>query len=186
VTISLALRHPQWGPLALPLRAIRKKGQRRGRGRPRSAFTVKWRQAQIQLGQTSRAESGVGDNRLHSLWQNDHQDVQIVSGNLWSGWRCPLCQCEWACGTRERRDHGWYAFFCTDPTASVQEILETFADRATIEQALHYVKVARGEGSVGHSGRTPRTLSVGPLVEAGLEKSRPILTQALRAKNNTL
>ncbi|NOZ40380.1 MAG: hypothetical protein GXP24_09160 [Planctomycetes bacterium] len=25
VTISLALRHPQWGPLALPLRAIRKK-----------------------------------------------------------------------------------------------------------------------------------------------------------------
>jgi hypothetical protein len=33
-------------------------------------------------------------------------------------------------------DHGWQAFFCTDPNAAVQEILEAFADRATIEQNL--------------------------------------------------
>src|SRR5476649_1260991 len=26
-----------------------------------------------------------------------------------------------------QEDHGWYAFFCTDPLASVQEILEAFA-----------------------------------------------------------
>jgi len=32
-----------------------------------------------------------------------------------------------------KEDHGWYAFFCTDPLASVPEILAAFADRATIE-----------------------------------------------------
>ena len=36
--------------------------------------------------------------------------------------------------------HGWFAFFSTDPNASVQEILEAFADRATIEQDFHDVK----------------------------------------------
>jgi len=33
----------------------------------------------------------------------------------------------------EKEDHGWLALFCTDPDASVVEILEAFADRATIE-----------------------------------------------------
>ncbi len=28
-----------------------------------------------------------------------------------------------------KEDHGWYAFFCTDPNAGAQEILEAFADR---------------------------------------------------------
>lgn len=37
-------------------------------------------------------------------------------------------------------DHGWHAFFCTDVQATVQEILEAFADRATIEQDIHDVK----------------------------------------------
>jgi len=48
-----------------------------------------------------------------------------------------------------KEDHGWYAFFCTDPNVCVQDILEAFADRATIEQALHHAKAARREGSVG-------------------------------------
>ena len=39
-----------------------------------------------------------------------------------------------------------YAFFCTDPLASVQEILEAFADRATIEQDFHDVKEVWGSG----------------------------------------
>jgi DDE superfamily endonuclease len=45
-----------------------------------------------------------------------------------------------------REEHGWYAFFCSDPTASVQEILESFADRATIEQDFHDVKEVWGSG----------------------------------------
>lgn len=43
-------------------------------------------------------------------------------------------------------DHGWHAFFCTEVTASVPEILEAFADRATIEQDFHDVKEVWGAG----------------------------------------
>lgn len=45
-----------------------------------------------------------------------------------------------------KEDHGWFAFFCTDPTASVIEILEAFADRATIEQDFHDLKEVWGAG----------------------------------------
>jgi len=45
-----------------------------------------------------------------------------------------------------KEDHGWYAFFATDADASVQEILEAFADRATIEQDFHDVKEVEGSG----------------------------------------
>ena len=45
-----------------------------------------------------------------------------------------------------KEDHGWYAFFSTDPKESVQEILEAFADRATIEQDFHDVKEVWGSG----------------------------------------
>ena len=37
-------------------------------------------------------------------------------------------------------------FFCTDPNASVTEILEAFADRAAIEQDFHDLKVIWGVG----------------------------------------
>jgi hypothetical protein len=36
-----------------------------------------------------------------------------------------------------KEDVGWLALFCTDPEATAQEILEAFADRATIEQDFH-------------------------------------------------
>jgi len=45
-----------------------------------------------------------------------------------------------------REDHGWFAFFCTDQQATVAEILEAFADRATIEQDFHDVKEVWGAG----------------------------------------
>lgn len=45
-----------------------------------------------------------------------------------------------------KEDHGWYAFYCTDPHASVGEIIEAFADRATIEQDFHDVKEVWGSG----------------------------------------
>ncbi|MBU4179836.1 MAG: transposase [Actinobacteria bacterium] len=45
-----------------------------------------------------------------------------------------------------QEEHGWFAFFCTDPTATVVEILEAFADRATIEQDFHDIKEVWGAG----------------------------------------
>ena len=41
---------------------------------------------------------------------------------------------------------GWQAFFCTDPNATVEQILEAFADRATIEQNFHDQKEVWGTG----------------------------------------
>lgn len=45
-----------------------------------------------------------------------------------------------------KEDPGWLPFFCTDPNASVVEILEACADRATIEQDFHDVKEVWGAG----------------------------------------
>jgi hypothetical protein len=45
-----------------------------------------------------------------------------------------------------REDQGWEAFFCTDPEATVQQILEAFADRAAIEQDFHDLKEVHGAG----------------------------------------
>jgi len=45
-----------------------------------------------------------------------------------------------------REDNGWVAFFCTDPQATVQQILEAFADRAAIEQDFHDLKEVHGAG----------------------------------------
>ena len=45
-----------------------------------------------------------------------------------------------------KEDHGWFAFFCPDLNAGVEEILEAFADRATIEQDCHDVKEVWGSG----------------------------------------
>jgi DDE superfamily endonuclease len=42
-------------------------------------------------------------------------------------------------------DH-WVSFFCTDPQASVETILECFADRSAIEQTFHDVKEVWGAG----------------------------------------
>lgn len=45
-----------------------------------------------------------------------------------------------------KEDHGWIAFFCTHPEASVVEILEAYAARGTIEQDFHDVKEVWGAG----------------------------------------
>jgi hypothetical protein len=45
-----------------------------------------------------------------------------------------------------RQEKGWEAFFCTDPNASVQAILEAYADRGVIEQVFHDVKEVWGAG----------------------------------------
>ena len=45
-----------------------------------------------------------------------------------------------------KEKHGWFTFSCTDPTATVAEILEAFADRTTIEQHFHDIKEVWGAG----------------------------------------
>lgn len=45
-----------------------------------------------------------------------------------------------------REEHGWFAWYCTDPNATVHEILEMVADRAAIEQDYHDVKEVHGAG----------------------------------------
>ena len=45
-----------------------------------------------------------------------------------------------------KEEHGWFPFFSTDPNATAVEIVESFADRATIEQDFHDVKEVWGAG----------------------------------------
>jgi DDE superfamily endonuclease len=45
-----------------------------------------------------------------------------------------------------KEDDGWLAFFCTDPGASAEEVLEAAADRAAIEQTNKDVKEVWGAG----------------------------------------
>jgi len=219
VTISLALRHPQWGPLALPLRALLyvrqqtmasiprcrrwqrfatklqlaarlvewivlllkqagktawividggytkrpflkralktgvtivgrlrkdaalrdlspkvKKGQRRGRGRPR-----KYGKNKISLARRAGQKRG---------WQTI--DCMVYGEATTKTYKTFLASYAPVGGIIRvvlvKEDHGWYAFFCTDSNASVQEILEAFADRATIEQDFHDVKEVWGSG----------------------------------------
>lgn len=220
VTISLALRHPQWGPLALPLRAmlyvrrqtlatippcrcwhrfatklqlaarlvewivpllkqagktlwividggyvkrpflwrvlklpqlvvvgrLRKdahlrdlpsqlgKGQRRGRGRPR-----KYGRHRISLARRAGQKRG---------WQT----VECVLYNelVTKTYKTFLATYTPVRGVIRvvlvKEAHGWYAFFATDPQASVVDILQAFADRVTIEQDFHDVKEVWGAG----------------------------------------
>jgi len=220
VTISLALRHPEWGPLALPLRAmlyvrektlptiprerrwqrfatklqlaarlvewsvpllkkagktvwvvidggytkrsflrrvlkiskvvvvgrLRKdaalrdlppklrKGQRRGRGRPRKYGKNKISLAK-RAGQT-RGWRSVDCTVYGRQATKTYKTFLATYGPVGGIIRVVLV----------KEGHGSYAFFCTDPMASVVEILEAFADRATIEQDFHDVKEVWGAG----------------------------------------
>ena len=218
VTLSLALRHPKWGALALPLRALlyvrqktmasipRKRGwrfatklvlaarlvewiapivkqagktlwivvdggytkwpflkralavgvtvvgrlrkdaalrdlppklcpgQRRRRGRPR-----KYGQHKISLAKRAAHKQG---------WQK--LECTLYGKQITKTYKTFLASYRPVRGVIRvvlvREEHGWFAFFSTDPNASVQEILEAFADRATIEQDFHDVKEVWGAG----------------------------------------
>lgn len=45
-----------------------------------------------------------------------------------------------------REEHGWVAFFCTEPAASVAEVLTAVADRFSLEQAFRDLKEVWGAG----------------------------------------
>jgi hypothetical protein len=45
-----------------------------------------------------------------------------------------------------KEEDGWRAYFCTDPEATVAQILEAVADRAALEQNFHDLKEVHGTG----------------------------------------
>lgn len=220
VTISLALRHPHWGPMALPLRAmlyVREKtlssipkerrwhrfatklqlaarlvewaapilkragktvwivvdggyvkrpflkrvlnipkvvvvgrlrkdaalrdlppklrrGQSRGRGRPR-----KYGKNKISLAKRAGQKRG---------WLT--VECEIYGRHATKTYKTFLATYRPAGGVIRvvlvKEEHGSYAFFCTDPEQSVVEIIQAFADRATIEQDFHDLKEVWGAG----------------------------------------
>lgn len=219
VTISLALRHPQWGPLALPLRALLyvrqqtrasiPKARRWGRFATKlqlAARLVEWivpllkaagktvwvvvdggytkrpfLQRALKTGATvvgrlrkdaalrdlppplkPRARRGRGRPRKYG----PHKISFAKRAGQKRGWSTVACLVYGKPSAKTvktflatyapaggvirvvlvKETQGSYAFFCTDPNASVQEILEAFADRATIEQDFHDVKEVWGAG----------------------------------------
>ena len=112
----------------------RKKGQRRGRGRPR-----KYGKNRLSLAKRAGQSRGwqiIACMVYGKVTIKTYKTFLATYGPVGGVIRVVL----------GKEDHGWYAFFCTDPHASVQEILEAFADRATIEQDFHDVKEVWGAG----------------------------------------
>jgi len=109
-------------------------GQRRGRGRPR-----KYGKNKISLAKRAGQKRG---------WQT--VDCTVYGETSTKTYKTFLATYRPAGGVIRvvlvKEDHGCFAFFCTDPHATVAEILEAFADRATIEQDFHDIKEVWGAG----------------------------------------
>jgi hypothetical protein len=111
-----------------------KKGQRRGRGKPR-----KYGPKRISLAKRAAARRG---------WKT----IECVQygKQVAKKYKSFLATYRPAYGTIRvvivQEAAGPQFFFCTDPSASVTEILEAFADRAAIEQDFHDLKVIWGVG----------------------------------------
>jgi hypothetical protein len=217
VTISLALRHPQWGPLALPLRAMlyvrektlasipkERRWQRFATKLQLAARLVEWLAPILKrAGKTVWVVIDGGYTKRPFLERVLKTPKLVVVGRLRKdaalcdvprtpkrprrgrprkygknkislakragqprGWRTVDCVLYNETVSKlyktflatyrptggvvrvvlVKQEHGCYAFFCTDPTATVAEILEAFADRATIEQDFHDVKEVWGSG----------------------------------------
>jgi hypothetical protein len=218
VTISLALRHPQWGALALPLRAMLYVRQKTMVSIPRSrgwkfatklvlaARLVEWivpiliaagktlwvvidggytkatflsrvLKAKVTVVGRLRKDAALRDlipqlrtgqrrGRGRPRKYGKHKISLAKRAAQRRGWQTLTCTLYGQIVTKTyktflatyrpvggvirvvlvQEEHGWFAFFCTDANASVQEILEAFADRATIEQDFHDVKEVWGAG----------------------------------------
>lgn len=216
VTISLAVRHPSWGPLALPLRAmlyVRKQTMAKiPTERLWHAFATKLQLAGRLVewivpllknaGKTVWVVVDGGYTKAPFLKRTLRLSNVVVVGRLRKdaalrdlpskrhggrgrprkygknrislakragqtrGWHSMECTVYGKTSTKiyktflatytpvggvirvvlVKEEHGWYAFYCTAPSASVAEIVETFADRATIEQDFHDVKEVWGSG----------------------------------------
>lgn len=112
----------------------RRPGQRRGRGRPRN-----YGKHRIRLAQRAGQRRGwqTVECRLYGRRETKTCKMFLATYRPAGGViRVVLV----------KEEQGWFALFCTDPNASVVEILEAFADRATIEQHFHDVKEVWGAG----------------------------------------
>ena len=112
----------------------RKKGQRRGRGRPPT-----YGKNRISLAKRAGQPGG---------WQT--AECTLYNQTATKTYKTFLATYVPAGGIIRvvlvKEDDGWVAFFCTDPEATVEEILEAFADRAAIEQDFHDLKEVWGTG----------------------------------------
>jgi hypothetical protein len=111
-----------------------RRGRRRGRGRPR-----KYGKNKISLAKRAAhrngweaAECTVYGKTVTKLYKTFLATYRPVGGVI----RVVIVE----------EDHDWYPFFSTDPNATAVEIIEAFADRATIEQDFHDVKEVWGAG----------------------------------------
>lgn len=218
VTLSLAVRHPWWGALALPLRAMLYVRQKTMPSIPKrrgwtfhtklelAAQLVEWLVVLVKkVGKTLWVVIDGGYTKVPFLKRATAAGVVVV-GRLRKdaalrdlppplrrgkrrgpgrprkygknkislakragqkrGWQTAVCSIYGKLVTKTfktflatyrpaggvirvvivREDHGWFAFFSTDPTISAVEILEAFADRATIEQDFHDIKEVWGAG----------------------------------------
>jgi hypothetical protein len=112
----------------------RQPGQRRGRGRPRL-----YGRNRISLAKRAGQRRG---------WQT--LDVVLYGKLVTKTYKTFLATWTPVGGVLRvvlvREARGWLAFFGTDPTASVVQILEAVADRAAIEQDFHDLKEVEGLG----------------------------------------
>ena len=116
------------------LPAVLRAGQRRGRGRPR-----KYGKDKLSLAKRAGHRRG---------WQTIQ--CTLYGETVSKTYKTFLATYPPVGGTIRvvlvKEEHGWFALFCTDEHACVAEILEAFADRATIEQDFHDVKEVWGAG----------------------------------------
>ena len=116
--------------LPRPLR----RGQRRGRGRPRT-----YGKNRISLAKRAGHRQG---------WQTI--ECTVYGKTITKTYKTFLATYEPVGGVIRvvivKEEHDWFPFFSTDPQVSVVEIVEAFADRATIEQDFHDVKEVWGAG----------------------------------------
>ena len=111
-----------------------RRGQRRGRGRP-----PKYGKNKISLAKRAAHRNGwetakctVYGKTVTKLYKTFLATYRPAGGVI----RVVIVE----------EDHDWYPFFSTDPNATAVEIIEAFADRATIEQDFHDVKEVWGAG----------------------------------------
>ena len=109
-------------------------GQRRGRGRPRT-----YGKNRISLAKRAAHKRG---------WQTI--ECTVYGKTTTKTTKTFLATYQPAGGVIRvvivKEEHAWFPFFSTDPQASVVEIVEAFADRATIEQDFHDIKEVWGAG----------------------------------------
>jgi hypothetical protein len=116
------------------LRDVPKQPRRRGRGRPR-----KYGRHKISLAKRAGQTRG---------WRTI--ECTLYNKQVTKTYKTFLATYRPAGGVIRvvlvKEPHGAYAFFSTDPGASVVDILQAFADRSTIEQDFHDVKEVWGAG----------------------------------------